>query len=48
MKQFSQQTEKRVFSSEGAKPALVHQQPFAEQFVQQTSTTCSRSMFDMK
>jgi len=39
VKQFSQQTEKRVLSSEGPKPAPVHQQPFAEQFVQQTSTT---------
>ena len=48
MKQFSQQTEKRVLSSKGAKPAPVLQQPFAEQFVQQTSTTCSRSMFDME
>jgi len=48
VKQFSQQTEKGVLSSEGAKPAPVHQQPFAEQFVQQTSTTCSRSMFDME
>jgi len=48
MKQFSQQTEKRVLSSEGAKPAPVHQQPLAEQFVQQTSTTCSQSMFDMQ
>ena len=49
VKQFSQQTEKRVvLSSEGAKPAPVHQQPFAKQFVQQTSTTCSRSMFDME
>ena len=37
-----------MLSSEGAKPAPVHQQPFAEQFVQQTSTTCSRSMFDME
>ena len=46
--QFSQQTEKRVLSSEGSKPAPVHQQPFAEQFVQQASTTCSRSMFDME
>jgi len=46
--QFSQQTEKRVLSSEGSKPAPVYQQPFAEQFVQQTSTTCSRSMFDME
>jgi len=48
MKQFSQQTEKRVLSFEAAKPAPVHQQQFAEQFVQQTSTTCSRSMFDME
>ena len=48
VKQFSLQTEKRVLSSEGAKPAPAHQQPFAEQFVQQTSTTCSQSMFDME
>jgi len=46
--QFSQQTEKRVLISEGSKPAPVYQQPFAEQFVQQTSTTCSRSMLDME
>ena len=46
--QFSQQTEKRVLSSEGSKPAPVQQQPFAEQFVQQASTMCSRSMFDME
>jgi len=48
VKLFSQQTEKRVLISEGAKPAPVHQQPFAEQFVQQTPTTCNRSMFDME
>ena len=43
VKQFLQQTENQLLSSEGAKPAPVHQQPYAEQFVQQTSTTCSRS-----
>ena len=37
VKQFSQQTEKRELSSEGAKPAPVHQLPFAKQFVQHTS-----------
>jgi len=46
--QFSQQTNKPVLSCEGAKPAPVYQQPFDEQFVQQTSTTCIRSMFDME